>query len=292
MMSIAWRSALAVLVLSAPRVALAADLPVQSAPQPTVPAAYTPASPDWIVTVGLEGRIIPAWPGASGNKFTWSGLPLFSIRNEGMPPDYFGPRDSFGIRLINLAQFKFGPAISFVWERKAADYTQLYGLGDVNYAVQAGVFAEFWAVPWVRLRGEVRQGIGGETGVTGDVFLDAVVPVGQFRLSAGPRVTLQTAAAVSPYFSITQAQAITANALQPGLPTLTAYSASGGLYSYGAGGEVEYFFSPQWTAHAFTEYQRLTGSAADSPIVTQRGSPNQFTYGLGATYSFTMHPWW
>jgi len=278
--------------MGAPRFAVAADLPVSPAPQPTAPAAYAPAAPDWIVTVGIEGRVVPAWPGAPDSKLTWSGLPLFSIRNEGMPPDYFGPRDSFGIRLINLPQFKFGPVAKIIWERKAADYTQLYGLGDVNYAVQLGAFAEFWAVPWLRLRGEVRQGIGGETGVTGDVFLDAVVPAGQFRLSAGPRVTLQSAAAVSPYFSITQAQAITANTLQPGLPALTAYSANGGLYSYGAGGEVEYFFNPQWTAHVFTEYDRLTGSVADSPLVTQRGSPNQFTFGLGATYSFTMHPLW
>jgi outer membrane protein len=105
-------------------------------------------------------------------------------------------------------------------------------------------------------------------------------------------VTLQSAAAVSPYFSITQAQAIAANAAQPGLPALTAYNASGGLYSYGAGTQLEYFFSPQWAAHVLVEYERLTGSAADSPLVTQRGSANQFTFGMGATYSFSMAPWW
>jgi hypothetical protein len=47
-----------------------------------------------------------------------------------------------------------------------------------------------------------------------------------------------------------------------------------------------------WKARTFIEYERLTGSAADSPLVTQRGSPNQLTYGVGATYSFNMHPWW
>jgi hypothetical protein len=38
--------------------------------------------------------------------------------------------------------------------------------------------------------------------------------------------------------------------------------------------------------------ERLTGFAADSPLVIQRGSANQLTYGLGASYSFNMHPWW
>ena len=148
-------------------------------------------------------------------------------------------------------------------------------------------------LPWLRLRGEVRQGIGGETGVTGDVFLDAVVPVGQWTLSAGPRMTLQTSAAISPYFSITAAQAAAANTLQPSLPALTPYNAGGGLYSYGAGTQVQYAFNETWTAHAFVEYQRLTNSAADSPLVTQRGSPNQLTYGLGAhLFRSSMHPWW
>ena len=164
-------------------------------------------------------------------------------------------------------------ALQLVNRRKASDYAELYGLADVDYAAQVGAFANFWPVSWLRLRGEVRQGIGGETGVTGDIFLDAVVPVGQWTISGGPRVTLQTAAATSPYFSITAAQAITANALQPGLGTLTAYNAGGGLYSYGAGTQLQYTFSPTWTAHAFVEYQRLTDSAAGSPLVTQRGSP-------------------
>src|SRR5271169_1472343 len=213
-----WRIAIAVFVVLAPAIAVAADLPPQSAPPPAAPAAYTPTVPDWIVTIGVEGRIVPAWPGASDKKLGWSALPLFSIRKAGTPPDFFGPRDSFGFNVIDLGAFQLGPALQFVNQRKASSYAELNGLSDVNYAAQLGLFTNFWPVPWLRLRGEVRQGIGGETGITGDVFLDAVVPVGQWTLSAGPRVTLQTAKAVSPYFSFTAAQAFAANTLQPGLP--------------------------------------------------------------------------
>jgi outer membrane protein len=287
-----WRFVSALFIAIAPGAAVAADLPVQSPAPATAPVAYAPAVPDWIVTIGAEGRIVPAWAGAPDSKYSWSGMPLFSIRKEGMPPAFFGPRDSFGFPIVDFEQFKLGPAFNIVREREASSYAALNGLGNVEYAFQAGAYAEYWPVPWLRLRGEVRQGFGGETGVTGDVFLDAVVPVGQWTLSGGPRVTLQTAAAVSPYFSITAAQASAANAAQPGLPTLTPYNAGGGLYSYGAGTQVQYTFNPQWAAHAFVEYQRLTDSVADSPLVTQRGSPNQFTYGLGATYSFAMSPWW
>ena len=108
-------------------------------------------------------------------------------------------------------------------------------------------------------------------------------------------MTLQTTAAVSPYFSITAAQAAgdrggdadngPAGACRPimpvaaSIPTAPARRCSTGSARNGR-------------LHAFVEYQRLTDSVANSPMVTVRGSPNQFTYGLGATYSFNMHPLW
>jgi outer membrane protein len=273
-------------VAVAPAVSFAADLPAPAAAQ----AANGPAIPDWIVTIGGELRIGPKWAGAPTDKFRLTGGPVFSIRKVGTPPEYFGPRDSFGFSILDIGQFKIGPAVQIIWQRKASSDTALNGLGDIDYALQAGAFAEYWPAQWLRWRGEIRQGFGGEKGVTGDLFLDAIVPAGQFRFSAGPRVTLQSTAAVSPYFSITPVQS--ANSTVAGLPALPVYHASGGLYSYGAGGQVEYFFNPQWAAYSYVEYERLTGSAADSPLVIQRGSPDQFTFAVGARYSFTMHPVW
>ena len=275
----------------APGLAAAADLPQPVSSPAAAPAAYAPPTADWTVTIGAEPRIVPAYPGASVSRGGFAALPLFSIRKAGTPPDFFGPRDSFGFDIVDIGMFKLGPAFNFVWRREASSYSELVGLANVDYTLQAGGFGEFWPVPWLRLRGEVRQGIGGETGITGDVFLDAIVPIGNVTLSGGPRVTMQSAAATSPYFSITAAQAAAAN-LTPGQPPLTAYNAGGGLYSYGAGAMARYFWNPQWATHAFVEYQRLTGDAADSPLVTQRGSPDQYTYGIGVTYSFDMHPLW
>ncbi len=286
--STAWRAALACVggVLIGPATALASDLPTPSGP----PAAALPAVPDWIVTVGGEFRIAPKWAGAPDDKFRLTFGPVFSLRKEGTPPEYFGPRDSFGFSILDIGQFKMGPALQLVWRRRASSDPALNGLGDVDFTAQAGGFAEYWPTQWLRLRSEVRQGFGGESGVTGDLFLDAIVPAGQFRFSAGPRLTAQSTAAVSPYFSITPAQS--AASTVSGLPALPVYHADGGFYSYGAGSQVEYFASPQWATYGYVEYERLTGSAADSPLVTQRGSPNQFTFAMGARYSFTMHPLW
>jgi outer membrane protein len=290
MISLGGRLGLALLIVAMPKFAVAADLPAPAAPAPMAPATYAPAPPDWIVTIGAEPRIVPAWAGATDSKLGFSVFPLFNVRKAGTPPDFSGSRDSFGFSLIDLGMFQAGAVGKIVWKRSASSYKELNGLGDVDYAVQAGGFAQVWPVQWLRLRAEVRQGFGGEKGTTGDLFLDVVVPAGQFRFSGGPRMTLQTSAATSPYFSITQAQSNASTIA--GLSQLAVYHAGGGVYSYGAGGLVEYFFNPQWSVHALTEYERLTGSAADSPLVIQRGSPNQYTFGVGATYSFNMNPLW
>ena len=43
-----------------------------------------PAVPDWIVTVGIEGRVVPAWPGAAESAPAVTGFPLFSVRKRGL----------------------------------------------------------------------------------------------------------------------------------------------------------------------------------------------------------------
>jgi MipA family protein len=161
----------------------------------------------------------------------------------------------------------------------------LQALGDVPWAGEVGLFAEYWWVPWLRTRTEVRQGFNGHHGIVGDVFMDAVVPVGaRWTLSGGPRVTLVTAPAISPYFGITAAQSAAS-----GLPI---FDAKGGIRSFGAGTQARYQWTPQWATHAFLEYERLSGDAAGSPLVTQRGSPDQLTIGFGATHAFDIKtPW-
>ena len=67
---------------------------------------------------------------------------------------------------------------------------------------------------------------------------------------------------------------------------VTPYRAKGGPKSVGAGAALDYQWSPVWTTRASVKYDRLIGSADNSPIVRVIGERNQFTFGLGATYSF------
>ena len=258
-----------------PVAAVAADMPpVVKAPPP----AY-----DWTITLGAEGRVEPIFQGSK--RYELHPYPLFDLRRYGTPERFHGPRDGLGVGLIEGSNFLIGPVGQLKMQRRERDDTVLTGLGDVPWALELGGFAEYWWMPWLRTRAEVRQGVTGHHGVVADLFADAVVPVNpQLTLSGGPRVTLATGAATRPYFSITAVQSAAS-----GLPI---FDAEGGVRSVGAGTQARYFWTQQFATHAFVEYERLTDDAANSPLVTQRGSPNQFTIGLGATRSFDFkQPW-
>lgn len=269
----------ALLALSAP--AAAADM---ARPAPA-PASFTTPAPValWTVTIGVEGRMLPKYEGSDSSTFT--ALPMFSIRRAGTPASFRGPRDGFGFAILDTGAFKAGPAFKVKFNRKESSDSDLRGLGDVDYAFEAGAFVEYWPVQWLRTRAELRQGFGGHHGLVSDITADLVVPVtSQLTLSGGPRVTLASSAATSPYFSVTPTQSVAS-----GLPV---YDAGGGLRSYGAGAQARYEWTRQWATHVFVEYERLAGDAGNAPLVVQRGSRDELQVGLGVAYSFDMRPLW
>jgi len=246
--------------------------------------AFAPGSAaEWTVTLGVEGRVLPTFEGS--NSYTAMPFPVFDLRRAGTPPTFHSPRDGFGFGILDTGRFRVGPAFKVRLPRNESDDSDLKGLGDVPWTLEAGIFADYWVTPWLRTRAELRQGIGGHHGIMADLTADVVAPVTpRLTLSGGPRLTLATAAATTPYFSVTPAQAAAS-----GLPV---YDATGGVHSYGLGAQARYQWSPQWATYVFAEYERLADGAANSPIVTQLGSPNQLQVGLGVTYSFDMRALW
>jgi MipA family protein len=51
---------------------------------------------------------------------------------------------------------------------------------------------------------------------------------------------------------------------------------------------VKYKWSESLATMMFVEYQRLGNTAAESPLIDDRGSPNQLTAGLGMSISFVV----
>lgn len=236
----------------------------------------------WTVTIGLEGRLQSAWAGANHHLVTPN--PLLDVRPLGTPQRFDAPRDSLGVALIDAGVFRAGPVGNLEAGRREQRNGELRGLGNIDRTLELGGFAEYWWKPWLRMRGELRQGIGGHHGLVSDLTADIVSKaLPSWTLSGGPRLTFASSAAMSPYFSV--------DAAQSAASSLPLYNSRGGLKSIGVGAKARYDFNHQWFTHAFFEYQRLEGDAAASPVVLQRGSPNQTMAGLGVGYSFNVPQW-
>lgn len=266
-----WRIGMAAIAAAS---ALAAGATAEPAPV---------SHPDWTVTVGVEGRVLPSYEGSA--KSMLAPYPLFDVRRAGTPRNFSSPRDGFSFGILDSRRFQVGPAVKMRFPRKEGSDSDLRGLGDIGWTVEAGGFVEYWPAEWLRGRVELRQGMGGHHGLVSDLMADLVLPVSpQLTVSGGPRLTLASAAATSPYFSITPAQSVGS-----GLPV---YAASGGVRSVGVGAQARYEWSKAWATHLFVEYERLAGDAANSPIVTAHGSRDQIQVGLGVTTSFDIRGLW
>ncbi len=244
--------------------------------------AVTPAAnKGLIISVGADLRLLPEYVGA--DDYMFFPFPLIGWRRAGTPPQFQSTRDGFTVPLYETERFSFGSVAHFLFERRQSDNAALFGLGNVGATLEHGAVVDYWNVPWLRGHAELRGGIGGHHGVVADVALDVVRPLDQrWMVSAGPRVRVASSSALSPYFSVTPAQSIAS-----GLPI---FNAGAGVQAVGAGSKARYQWTPEWASHVFVEYDRLVGDAADSPLVSQRGSRDQVTVGTGFTYSFAWRP--
>jgi len=247
-------------------------------------AALTFSSPaasqenkDIRVRVGLGGEIKPKFVGSDELEFG----PLWNVDvARGTNPFAFGsPDDSFGIRLFSKGGFTIGPSANIEWKRKESDVG--VPVGTVKTTVEVGGFADYQPSETIRLRAELRKGIGGHDGLVGSLGADRIWRDGdRYVFSIGPRVLFSDAKYQRAYFGVDGSAA-----LASGLP---AYRPSGGIYALAASSGLSYQFNPRFGAFGYARYERLVGDAGKSPIVRDLGSRNQLSGGIGLSYTFTV----
>lgn len=231
----------------------------------------------WNVSLGVGVGVAPAFLGAKRGAFAVR--PIVSI-GRGLGSRWLSVADdSIGIGLIEGDNWRAGVAGKLLWERRASDHAELRGLGNVRFGGELGGFAEFYPLTWLRARGEIRQGLFAHDALMGDIKLDAFTRFGErWIVSAGPRMSFAGRDFTQTYLGVNAAQS-----LQSGLPQ---FKAGHGLLSYGATAQVTYQWTPRLETSAFVQATRLAGDAADSPLVKQKGSPNQFSLGSSLRWTF------
>ncbi len=272
-------SALAAAAVAAGLVAGTAGAADLSAVQPA--PTFTQVDPSlWVVTLTANVQATPSYPGSE--TYTALGYPSLAIRKVGTPVRFTTPDDGISLSLFDGPNFQFGPTARYVSGRYYGDDRRhLFGLRDARFAIEPGLFLEYYPVAWLRTRVELRHGVYGHHGFVGTVGADVIQPFGRWQVSLGPRFNIGDEAYARKYFGVTPGEA----ALNG---RLTAYTPDNFL-SVGALGAVTYTFDESWAATGYAGYNRIVGSSADSPLVRRDfGSPNQYTFGLKVNYSFTM----
>ena len=231
-----------------------------------------------IVTIGAGPQIVPTYPGADSVDI--QPMLVFDLRREGEPIEFESPDEGWGFGLLGRdSAINFGPAAQFQGRRRESDVGA--PVGNVGFTVEAGAFAEAYLGDSFRIRGEGRRGFFGHEGWVGELAADFIVRDGdRYIFSIGPRARFADSDYMAAYFGVTPAAAAAS-----GLP---AFAPDGGLYAAGGTAGLRFRIGGPWEAHAYGRYDRLMRDAADSPIVTQFGSRDQFSAGIGLSYSFTV----
>jgi outer membrane scaffolding protein for murein synthesis (MipA/OmpV family) len=243
--------------------ALAQDEPPRSSPR---------------LSIGVGAQILPSFPGGDDYEIG----PLFTgfSRRDGEPIPLRTPDDGFGISLLGGdSAIDFGPLLQFQSERKEEDVGA--AVGDVDFTVEAGAFVNFNLGDSFRIRLEGQKGIGGHDSLVGTIAADfAIRPSIDTLVTIGPRVRVNDDDYADAYFGITPAVAAAT-----GLPV---YDPEGGVRAVGLVAGVTHQLTRSFGVYGYAGYDRLVGDAADSPIVQNFGSEDQFSAGLALFFTFGL----
>lgn len=228
------------------------------------------------IRIGAGAQLQPAYPGADKDKVG----PYFRLDfARGTNPFRFkGPDDPMGIGLIGKNGFSAGPSLNLQRARKDSDVGA--PVGKVPTTIEAGAFAQYDDSRSIRVRADIRKGLGGHKGVVGSVGVDKYWRDGdRYTFSIGPRLLFSNARYERAYFGVSPAAS-----LATGLPV---YTPKGGIYGVALASGMTYQMSQRFGLFGYARYERLVGHAAKSPIVREFGSRDQLSGGLGLTYTFS-----
>lgn len=231
------------------------------------------------VRAGLGAQEVPNFPGAKSDGLSpyWT----FSVAKGDHPFNFSAPGDSAGISLLgdSSSGLSAGPAASLSRHRDDKDVGA--PVGHVPSTIELGGFVQYYPVKSLRLRAELRRGIGGHNGIVGFLGADQIWRDGdRYVFSIGPRLWFGDARYERAYFGVSPQVSLTT-----GLPV---YRPDGSFHAAGAVAGLQYAIGNDWGIFGYAQYQRLMGAARHSPIIARYGSPNQFSAGIGITRTFTI----
>ena len=186
--------------------------------------------------------------------------------------------------VLDSPNWEFGPMLQYRFGREDVEDEVVNRLPAIDGGLEAGLFGDYHYVNLQGIPWRLRLAMAVTTGVSGDATGTHVTPYASFWMPLGRRVfagvglgaTWSSASFMHQRFGVTPAAAAAS-----GLP---AYSAGAGLRQLYFWPALVVQLEERWFAGVGGFYQRLTGDAAASPIVAERGTRHQWSAGGGIGY--------
>jgi len=227
---------------------------------------FDPNFPEWRTVLGVAADTQPVYAGADAYRV--QGGPVINIQYSDIA--FLSTGDGLGVNFLRGDHYRVGAAIAYDRGRiERDDYTNLRGMGNINPAPVAKLFATYVLskkFPLI-LRVDARQLLGGADGTVGDVGLYMPLPGSskKFVMFAGPSVTFGTHHYLQSEYGVSPAQS-----LASGHPVFDAHA---GMASAGVGFSATRFITNHWLLNLDAAINKLKGSPDISPLTeasTQR----------------------
>lgn len=244
------------------------------------PPDQEPDNGDWEIGLGAMAQFQPDYEGSDDYEF--APLPFLMVNYRDL---VFLDGPTLGANAFTWQgprredKLQIGPLVRYEFGRDEDDSDDLRGMGDIDGAVELGAFVSYGSGPWSTGLTVFRDVSDSHDGLTAELSADHM-------LSLGPKLMLRSEISATwaddnyteTFFGVTAAQSARSGMRQ--------YQAEGGFKDAGISLDLNYNLTDNWGLTGQVGYKRLLGDAADSPLVEDRGSANQFTTGLFVSYEF------
>ncbi|WP_445682755.1 MipA/OmpV family protein [Radicibacter daui] len=254
------------------------------AQQTTSSAPVARTEPDWHFTLGAAAVIAPTYEGS--NSYKTSPWPVAEATWRDTLS--IGTRDGVVLKVKPGTEdggLTFKAGLNYWFGRKeGADKDHgdaLRGMGDIDGAPVASIGFEYQLLPFF-FEGNLSRDIGGDrdgTSATGKVGY-ALYNTERLHVRTDVSTTWADNNYMQSMFGVTAQQSASSER------HYSQYTADSGLKDVSFGIGATYDLTDSFAVGANVGYKRLVDEAADSPLVKEGGSANQFVGGISAIYKF------
>ncbi len=228
----------------------------------------------WSIVIGGGGAYAPDYEGSDDYEF--KPFPFASIVYDDF---IFVEGTSLGANLLNYEGLKAGPIVRYSGGRDEDDNNALDGLGDVDDSIEVGGFVGYEIGIWSAAMTVTQDVAGGHEGLLAEMSTGVTVPLSD-TVSSSIEASASWADSnyMDAFFGVSGAQSARSGYAR--------HEADAGFKDVGLAVGLNYMVTETITVSGRAEYKKLLGDAADSPIVKDEGSDDQFFTGMFLTYKW------